>query len=66
MKVLKDLARSKKFLTAFATMLVVATNKVGLDMPPEAITLFVSMAASYILAQGLADHGKERAKHEYQ
>lgn len=51
---------SKKFLTAIAGVLVVVLEEVGLPVSEEALLPIVA----YIVGQGIADHGKERAKVE--
>ena len=49
---------SKKFLTALTGVLVVVLENFGVPIPEEALVPLVA----YILGQGIADHGKERAK----
>ena len=48
---------SKKFLTAVTGVLVVVLEEFGVPIPEEALVPLVA----YIIGQGIADHGKERA-----
>ena len=59
---LKTLLTSKKFLAALSATIVAALAKVGLDLDDSAVLLIVSPLMAYIVGQGIADHGKERAK----
>ncbi|MXW55656.1 MAG: hypothetical protein F4Z33_01730 [Gemmatimonadales bacterium] len=51
---------SKKFLTAVTGVAVVVLEDLGLPISEEALLPLVA----YIVGQGIADHGKERAKVE--
>lgn len=58
-----DLLKSKKFQAAIAGVVVVIGQDVlGIDLDPASITAVISLIVSYILGQGIADHGKEAAK----
>lgn len=63
--VFQDAFNSKKFLAFVATMIVVIGNKVvghwGFELDQTTVELIVGSAATYILAQGVADHGKSAA-----
>lgn len=65
-EVLAQLLSSKKFLAFIATALVVVLSPIvgllGYEVDPEKLALLVGSAATYILAQGLADHGVSAAK----
>ncbi len=63
-EMLKALIGSKKFMTALVSCLVGLAAKVGLELSPDEITAILSPALAYIVGQGVADHGKERAKVE--
>jgi len=65
MQVLKDLFASKKGVSAMAAILVVIANSAGLTALSETtLTMILSVIGSYIVGQGLADLGKEKAKIE--
>jgi hypothetical protein len=58
---------SKKFLALLTTLIVLAlTRKLGLDEPTatELGREIVAVASAYMVGQGVADHGKERARHQ--
>lgn len=58
---------SKKFLALLTTLIVLAlTRKLGLDEPAatELGREIVAVASAYMVGQGVADHGKERARVE--
>jgi hypothetical protein len=55
---LADVLTSKKAIATFAGVLVVATNRIGLQLPEEAVTQIVAAIAAYVVSQGLADFGK--------
>ena len=57
-----DLVQSKKALMAIAGVVAAGIGKLGLDMPPTEIVPILSPLIAYIVGQGIADHGKERAK----
>ena len=45
-------------------LLVGLGGKYGLDLPPEELTAILSPVLAYILGQGIADVGKEKARIE--
>jgi hypothetical protein len=55
---LADVLTSKKAIATLAGVLVVATNRIGLQLPEEAVTQIVAAIAAYVVSQGLADFGK--------
>ena len=57
MNPLMGMASSKKFLVTAATVLLAGF---GVDLPEE----MVATVIAYVVGQGIADHGKERAKLE--
>jgi len=57
-KMLADVLTSKKAIATLAGVLVVATNRIGLQLPEEAVTQIVAAIAAYVVSQGLADFGK--------
>ena len=64
--VLIQLLGSKKFLAFLVTALVVVLSPLvgllGYEVDPEKLALLVGSAATYILSQGIADHGATAAK----
>ncbi len=63
--IVKELFKSKKFLAAIAGAAVVVLNKaIGLEIPETDVLKILGVVASYIVGQGIADHGKEKAKIE--
>jgi len=65
MEVIKELFKSKKFVASLVGVIVVVVDKtVGLQLPEDTVTQVVALLAAYVVGQGLADHGKEKAKVE--
>ena len=64
MEMLKALFGSKKFMTALVSCLAGLAAKLGWQLSPDEIMAILSPALAYIVGQGVADHGKERAKVE--
>jgi hypothetical protein len=65
-EVLTQLLGSKKFLAFAVTALVVILSPLvglfGYEVDAEKLALLVGSAATYILSQGIADHGSTAAK----
>ena len=61
---LKDMLGSKKATAMIVGILVGLGGKYGLDLPPEELTAILSPVLAYILGQGIADVGKEKARIE--
>ena len=59
-----DLLKSKKALTAIAAAIVAAGGKIGWDVSTDELMPILTPLMAYIVGQGIADHGKERAKVE--
>ena len=57
-KLLAEVITSKKAIATAAGVLIVMTNKIGLQLPEEAVTQIVAAIAAYVVSQGLADFGK--------
>jgi hypothetical protein len=57
-KLLTEILTSKKAIATIAGVLLVATNKIGLNLPEEAVTQIVAAIAAYVVSQGLADFSK--------
>ena len=57
-KLLAEILTSKKAIATIAGVLLVATNKIGLNLPEEAVTQIVAAIAAYVVSQGLADFSK--------
>ena len=61
---LKDMLGSKKATAMIVGLVVGLGGKYGLDLPPEELTAILSPVLAYILGQGIADVGKEKARIE--
>ena len=59
-----DMLKSKKALTAIAAAIVAGGAKIGWDVSTEELMPILTPLMAYIVGQGIADHGKERAKVE--
>ena len=59
-----DLLKSKKALTAIAGVIVALGAKAGLNISTQELMPILAPLMAYIVGQGIADHGKERAKIE--
>ena len=57
-KLLAEVLTSKKAIATMAGVLIVASNRIGLQLPEEAITQIMGAIAAYVVSQGLADFGK--------
>lgn len=68
MQVLKDLLGSKKAIASLAAVIVDLVIAFGVPMDMQAKTSLIGaisgLAAAYVIAQGIADAGKEKAKVE--
>lgn len=63
LSVLKDLVGSKKFLTTLASIIGYAAARLGFSVPSDEILKLLALTvAPYLVAQGIADHGKEAAQ----
>ena len=60
MAVLKSLFSSKKFVAMIAGVLATLIGKIGFDVPTETINQVVALVGTYVVGQGVADHGKHR------
>jgi hypothetical protein len=58
---LKALLSSKKFVAALIAALVWLGGKVGLHVDTETMAGIVGPIVAYVLGQGMADFGKEKA-----
>lgn len=56
-----EILKSKKFTTALIAV-IAAIVSTYLEIPTEQAALIVSPLVAYVLGQGLADTGKEKAK----
>ena len=61
MDLISNLLGSKKFIAAVIGLVVALAAEVGLELDTEAIMTIVSPIIAYILGQGVADIGKEKA-----
>ena len=57
-KLIGEVLTSKKAIATIAGVLIVASNRIGLQLPEEAITQIIGAIAAYVVSQGLADFGK--------
>lgn len=57
----KALLSSKKFVAALIAALVWLGGKVGLSVDTETMAGIVGPIVAYVLGQGMADFGKEKA-----
>lgn len=59
---IKELLKSKKAVMAFAALVVFVAGRFGLQLDKEELAGVVGPLWAYVIAQGVADHGKEAAK----
>ena len=62
-KLAAELLTSKKAIATLAGVLIVATNRIGLQLPEDAVTQIIGAIAAYVVGQGLADFGKNAVPH---
>jgi len=63
MQVIKDLFKSKKFVTSLLGVIGAIAVRLGIpEVDVVEITALLSPLLVYVAAQGVADHGKERVK----
>ena len=60
MAVIKSLFSSKKFVAMITGVLATLIAKIGWDVPTETINQVVALVGTYVIGQGVADHGKHR------
>ena len=58
------LITSRKFLAAIAGVIIPLLKKVGVELDLEALIMIESVIVAFIIGQGIADHGKEKARIE--
>lgn len=51
----KELADSKKFIVFLVTVILVLSNRFGLNLETEAVQKVVYLAVAYLVGQGIAD-----------
>ncbi len=61
---IKDLAKSKKAIIAICTTIAAAGAKIGWNVSTEELIPIITPLMAYIVGQGIADNGKEKAKME--
>ena len=59
---LKGMLGSKKAIAMFAGLIVTFAGRYGLQLPLEELTMVLAPIVAYILGQGVADAGKEKAR----
>lgn len=63
MTVLKELFGSKKFLASLAGIItVLVATLLKFDIPDETLMAILGVIGTFVLGQGIADHGKEANK----
>ena len=62
MDTIKTLLKSKKALVALVSLVAWLGGKLGLHLDNETLLGAVTPLWAFVLAQGVADHGKEAAK----
>ena len=60
MSVIKSLFSSKKFVAMITGVVATLVGKIGWDVPTETINQVVALVGTYVIGQGVADHGKHR------
>ncbi len=61
-QMLRDLLSSKKFFVAMATVIAWIAARIGWHVDPTQLTEAMAPLISYVVAQGVADHGKTAAQ----
>ena len=61
---IKDMLGSKKAIAMIVGLVVSFAAKYGLQLPTEELAAVLSPVLAYILGQGVADVGKEKARIE--
>lgn len=65
MKTLKSAIESKKFIAFLGGLIVVLLSQIGImEVDPTTLERIVQLDIGYLLGQGIADFGKEKAKVE--
>ncbi len=59
---IKGLLKSKKALVAFVTVFAYIAGRFGLGIDTDELVAALSPLFFYVIAQGVADNGKEAAK----
>lgn len=59
---LKGMLGSKKAIAMIAGLIVTFAGRYGLQLPLEELTMVLAPIVAYILGQGVADAGKEKAR----
>lgn len=62
LQALKDMIGSKKAIAMIVGLIVSFAGKYGLELPTEELTAILSPVLAYIVGQGVADAGKEKAR----
>lgn len=62
MDMLKSFLTSKKGIATVAGIASWAVGRAGFDVPADELMPIVGMLGAYVLGQGVADAGKEKAK----
>lgn len=57
-KLVGEILTSKKAIATVVGVLIIATNRIGLNLPEDAVTQIVAAIAAYVVSQGLADFSK--------
>lgn len=62
--IVKQFLTSKKALATLAAILVWVAGRFGWNIGEETLLPIIGMLATFVLAQGWADHGKEAVKEQ--
>ena len=64
MQIIKTMLSSKKFIAMLAGLIATLVAKIGWHVDTETINQVIALVVSYVVGQGIADAGKEKAKAE--
>lgn len=65
-EMLRELLSSKKFIAALVSAIIAVAGKYGFQLDEATIYLFIGPFITYIVGQGIADHGKNSPELERQ
>ncbi len=63
-KAIFQMFQSKKAIAMLVGLVVAVGGHLGLNLDPDALTTILAPVLAYIVGQGVADHGKEKARME--
>lgn len=62
MDLIKGLLSSKKFIAAIIGVIITLASRYGLNLDPAVVQEVAAIFITYLIAQGISDHGKEAAR----